>query len=241
MTMASSIGYGSDGLSQLLGTNNAFGTDNAVNPWAAGATAFGLGLSQRKKAQDALESSGQVDIDTMGSVGRLQLDELLKLLGGQAGQVQQDFSKQAAQRDAMGLVNDIFNQYRNTALPTIYNAQTGSGAYNSTGAQMLANDAYGTTVNKAAQTVNKNVLDYTQAYQNQMTPLVQMLGIDKGSRTFGVDTRGQAAAAMQAAQTGSGATSSGLSTIGGAIGTTFGGPIGGIIGSAAGSILGSLF
>jgi hypothetical protein len=244
--MAETMNYaGTDGLSQMLAGNKAFGTaegsGGAVNPWAAGGAAFGLGFLQNRNAKDALAGSGQVNLETMSPVGRMQMDELLKMLGGNAGNIQQGFSKGAAQQDAMGMVQQIFDNYQKTALPTIFNAQTGAGAYNSTGGQLLANDAYAQTVNKAAGTVNRNVLDYAQAYQQQMSPLVQLLGIDKGSRTMGSDTRGQGAQAMAAAATGQGAMASGLGTIGSAAGTALGGPVGGAIGGALGSILGGLF
>lgn len=238
--------FGTDGLSQMLATNNAYNTGDSVN-WgqlaAGGALALG-GLSQQRKAKEAQAGVGQANLETMSPVGRMQLDELLKMLSGNAGNIQQGFSKGAAQQDATGMVQQIFDQYQKTALPAIYNAQTGSGAYNSTGGQLLANDAYAQTVNKAASTVNQNVLNYAQAYQQQMSPLVQLLGIDKGSTKVGTDTTGfgqVGAQAMQAGMSGQGKTQTGLSTIGGALGTAFGGPLGGIVGSAAGSILGGLF
>ncbi len=241
MLEATGTQFGTDGLSQLLGTNNAFGTANQVNPWAAGGAAFGLGFLQNKKAKDALAGSGQVNLETMSPVGRAQMDELLKLLGGNAGNIQQGFSKGAAQQDAMGMVQQIFDNYQKTALPTIFNAQTGAGAYNSTGGQLLANDAYAQTVNKAAGTVNQNVLNYAQAYQQQMAPLMQLLSADKGSRTTGSDTRATGAQAMAAAKEGGGAMASGLGMIGTVAGTAMGGPAGGAIGGALGSVLGGMF
>jgi hypothetical protein len=243
MLEATGVGFGNDGLSQFLGTNNAFGTGGGLD-WgklaAGGALAFG-GLSQQKKAQGALAGTGQVNLETMSPVGRMQMDELLKMLGGNAGNVQQGFSKGAAQQDAMGMVQQIFDQYQKTALPTIFNAQTGAGAYNSTGGQLLTNDAYAQTVNKAAGTVNRNVLDYAQAYQQSMAPLMQLLSVDKGSRTAGSDTRGTGAQAMAAAEKGAGAMAGGLGMIGTVAGTAMGGPAGGAIGGALGSILGGMF
>ena len=228
---------------KLRGENAPGGGINWGQLAAGGALAYG-GLSQQKKAKEAQAGLGQSNIETMSLVGRMQLDELLKMLGGQAGQTQQAFSKGAAQQDAMGMVQQIFDQYQKTALPQIYNAQTGAGAYGTTGGQLLANDAYAQTVNKAASTVNQNVLNYAQAYQQQMSPLVQLLGIDKGGTKVGTDTTGfgqVGAQAMQAGASGQSKTQAGLSTIGGAIGASFFGPVGGILGSAAGSIIGGWF
>jgi hypothetical protein len=243
MLEAQGVGFGNDGLSQFLGTNNAFGTGGGLD-WgkiaAGGALAFG-GLSQQKKAQGALAGMGQVDMETMSPVGRMQMDELLKMLGGNAGNIQQGFSKGAAQQDAMGMVQQIFDNYQKTALPQIYGAQTGAGAYNSTGGQLLANDAYAQTVNKAAGTVNQNVLNYAQAYQQQMSPLMQLLSVDKGSQKVGTDTTGTGAQAMAAASAGSGAMQAGLGTLGSVIGNAYMPGIGGVLGGAAGSILGGLF
>lgn len=245
--MPAGIGYGNtDGISTLLAGNNAFGTGrgmsgdavgSAVNPYASGLAAIGLGMNASSRAKSALNSSGQVNLETMGDTGRLQLDELLKLLGGNAAGITQDFSKGAAIRDSAGLVQNIFDNYQKTALPTIFNAQTGAGAYNSTGAQLLANDAFAQTTNKAAGAVNQNILNYSAAYQQQMQPLLAALGVDKGSRTVGTDTRGQAAAAMQAATAGAGAKSSGGAMLGQAVGSYFGGPVGAAFGGSIGSML----
>jgi hypothetical protein len=176
---------------------------------------LGIGYLQGQQAQKGLSQAGKVNLETMDPIGRAQLNSILQLLGGGAGGIQQGFSKQAAQQDSMGLVQQIFDQYQKTALPQIYNAQTGAGAYNSTGGQLLANDAYAQTVNKAAQTVNQNVLNYSQAYKSYMDPLLAALGISKGSQTVGSDTRlsGFADAAMKANSAGTGNMMGGLGQI----------------------------
>lgn len=238
--------YGNDGLSNHLETNNAYGTGSSTD-WtqlAAGAGLAIAGSAQAKRGQLALAGLGQVNLETMSPTGRAQMDELLRLLGGSAATDKQNFSKSAAQQDAMGLVNNIFEQYRNTALPTIFNAQTGAGAYNSTGAQLIANDAYASTVNKAATTVNQNVLNYSQAYQQQMSPLMQLLGIDRGSSSFGTDTRGQnMGAAMATEDEGRKKKAAAGGTLGsiagGLIGAYFGGAGGAAMGSSIGGSLGS--
>lgn len=53
--------------------------------------------------------------------------------------------------DTAGAVSNIFRQYRESTLPEIFNAQSASGVFGSSGAQLLSNDAYARTVNQAAE------------------------------------------------------------------------------------------
>lgn len=71
------------------------------------------------------------------------------------------YGKQAAMMDAQGAIRSIFDEYSKTSLPNIYNPELGSGGYNSTTGQLLANDAFAATNTKAAALL----LDTIQKYR----------------------------------------------------------------------------
>ena len=98
------------------------------------------------------------------------------------------FSKDAASKDSEASVAALFRDFKNTALPKIYGAQTGSGGYNSTGAQLLANDAYGSAVAKAAELKLKTISEYERNKNMQLEQLAKLLG------TQGATTKGATAA-----------------------------------------------
>lgn len=56
-----------------------------------------------------------------------------------------------ARVDAQGAINNIFQQYAENYVPEILGAQAASGGYGSTGAQLLANDAFARTSAQAAE------------------------------------------------------------------------------------------
>jgi hypothetical protein len=66
---------------------------------------------------------------------------------------QKQFSQSNADASAQASVAAIFRDYKNEALPQIYKLNNSTGAYNSSTAKLLANDAYAATVAKAASTV----------------------------------------------------------------------------------------
>lgn len=71
------------------------------------------------------------------------------------------YGKQAAMTDVQGAIRSLFDEYSKTSLPQIYQAELGSGGYNSTTGQLLANDAFATTNTKAAALL----LDTIQKYR----------------------------------------------------------------------------
>ena len=94
------------------------------------------------------------------------LDSLMKLLGVNASNVLggnpdvSGYTKSAAIADSQGLVKSIFDQYKQSDLPQIYQAQSSSGGYNSTAAQTLADNAFGQAVSKAQGAVLGNIKSY---------------------------------------------------------------------------------
>ena len=109
---------------------------------------------------------------TNTSVKRLsdeQYMELSRTLREMQGQVEEEdaaFSKGQAIKDSKGLVDNIFAEYRDQDLPQILEKQGATGAYSSTGTQLLANDAYARTTAKASSAVLGAIASYADI-QNQ--------------------------------------------------------------------------
>lgn len=85
------------------------------------------------------------------------------------------YGKEAAINDSMGLINSIFKEYQNVALPNIHQAGINSGGYNSTTGQLLANDAYAATTNKAAATVLQAIKEYRGIEQQDYNVLAGLV------------------------------------------------------------------
>lgn len=94
-----------------------------------------------------------------------------------------DYNKITAQADANQLVNSIFLDYREEALPQIYQAQNGVSAWNSTTAQLLVNDAYAKTVSKAAGVVLDNIGKYGQIRTADIGAIAQLASATKQSKS----------------------------------------------------------
>jgi hypothetical protein len=103
---------------------------------------------------------------------------LLSIIDASAGgflqQSQEGFSKDAAIRDSQGVVSNIFRDYKNTALPQIFNAQNSAGGYGSSTGQLLANDAFGAATSKASDAVLKNIVDYRKIQQQDYGALAEL-------------------------------------------------------------------
>ena len=90
------------------------------------------------------------------------------------------YSKENAITDAQDVVANIFRDYRNTDLPKIYSAQNTSGGYNSTTAQLLANDAFGAATAKSADAVLKNIVDYRKLNQGDLSSFADLFKAKAG-------------------------------------------------------------
>ena len=82
---------------------------------------------------------------------------------------QQQFSQSNAKASANGTVAALFRDYKNDVLPKIFNLNNQTGTYNSSTAQLLANDAYASTVAKAAQAVMNQQNQFGQLQNNAKT------------------------------------------------------------------------
>jgi hypothetical protein len=96
-----------------------------------------------------------------------------------------EYNKALGISDAHDLVDSIFTEYKDADLPQIYQAMNGSGGYNATTAQLLANDAYARATAKAAKEVLDNVAKYANIRQGDVQALSQLYSATKGSYSVG--------------------------------------------------------
>lgn len=85
------------------------------------------------------------------------------------------YSRENAIADTQGFIDEIFRRYQNEALPQIYRNPRASGIYNDTSTQLLANDAYATAVAQGQAAISQNILNYAQARQAQLQPVMQLM------------------------------------------------------------------
>jgi len=103
----------------------------------------------------------------MDKASKEKLDSILGLLSERVASPNDQFSKGAAIGDVAGVVKNLFNEFKDTALPEIFSIEAGTGGYSSTAGQLLANDAFARTMSKAAQVTMENVERYAKLDQGQ--------------------------------------------------------------------------
>lgn len=108
------------------------------------------------------------------------LNAIQQYAKGPLAQSATQYGKQAAIADTQGVVRSIFNDFQNTALPAIYQSEIGSGGYNATTGQLLANDAFASTTNKAAATILDTIMKYRQTEQNDFFNLARLVSAIPG-------------------------------------------------------------
>jgi hypothetical protein len=123
----------------------------------------------------------QTQQTSFDAASKALLDKLTQSLSAQQGTGGTGYSKQDAVVDAQGTIDAIFRNYRENDLPQIVSAMGAAGAYNSTGAQALANDAYAEAVAKSSTAVLQTIKDYAgisrENEQLFMTGLLGALGL----------------------------------------------------------------
>ena len=86
------------------------------------------------------------------------------------------YGKGAAFADAQGAIRSIFDEYSKTTLPQIYQGELGSGGYNSTTSQLMANDAFAATNTKAAATLLDTIIKYRGLEQQDFNIMSALVG-----------------------------------------------------------------
>lgn len=87
------------------------------------------------------------------------LQDLMRQFGA-GSQADTAGAKKQAIADSAGAINDLFTQFKNTALPDIMSNQAKTSGYGATTTQLLANDAFSSAVNKGAQLRLATIADY---------------------------------------------------------------------------------
>lgn len=95
--------------------------------------------------ESGVQTTTRLDANTLAAVQAL-LGTATKDASAAGGQ----YSKDQAVADSQGLVANLFKQYSQVALPQILSKQGATQGYDSTTAQLLANDAFSSTIAKAA-------------------------------------------------------------------------------------------
>ena len=88
-----------------------------------------------------------------------------------------EFSKDNASADITASYAGIFREYREAELPVIYGKLCSTGMYNSSAAQMLANDAYARAVDKAGQAKHGAIKDYAQLETARAEPALSAFNV----------------------------------------------------------------
>lgn len=136
---------------------------------------LGLGSSKSKTTSqqtDVTKGTETLRAGTFDTQG--QLDLLAEILQNfnLDDVMQQSFD--FARQQSADAINNIFTQYRETALPQIMAGQTATGAYGSTSAQLMANDAFSRATAQGAELslgLGSNMVN--QQLQNQQMNLNQ--------------------------------------------------------------------
>lgn len=154
---------------------------------------FSLGGSKSSsKSSTNTTTTGTRNLDVAETITRFdeaskqQLDEAVQLLldkvkaaPEQAKLLEQTFGKDAAVRDSQGAVQDAIRTALQEDIPKILDMQNRSGAYSSTTAQLLADNAQAQAVQKGAaiqlDTVNKYQAILQNARQQDITESGQSL------------------------------------------------------------------
>ena len=94
-----------------------------------------------------------------------------------------EFSKENAASDITSSYDGIFREFRESELPVIYGKLCSTGMYNSTAAQMLANDAYARAVDKAGQAKHNATKDYAQIEIARSEPALSAFNVALNDNT----------------------------------------------------------
>lgn len=171
------MGFLGDFLGSVLG-----GGGSVSGSAAGGADAYKgdgpMGIGEFLKG---VASAYRIEQENTGqTVLRLRDDEKLKLTSALDhalnDYIQSEFKKTNAIVDARAARDDAFHTYADEYLPQLYGKLCASGAYNSTAAQLLANDAYARTVVKAQQNELQNIKDYAQLHNQEGNLVVAIFG-----------------------------------------------------------------
>ena len=127
------------------------------------ATAYLKEHTQRSEVVDRLRPTDKAKLDA--AIGHA-LDHFLNT----------QYHKDAAIADARAARDNAFHEYADEFLPTLYARTCSAGIWNSTAAQLLANDAYARTVVKAEELELTNIKQYAEIHLREGDAVNAMFG-----------------------------------------------------------------
>ena len=148
-------------LGKFLGTGGGAGLSASMGSTKGSSTGT---LNSTSTQQGTSSTSGTGESTTqqssMDAASKALLDAFTQQMAGKQGTGGTGYSKADAVKDVAGTIEGVFRQYREQELPQIVGQMGIAGAYNSTGAQFLANDAFAEATARAADTTMKAITDY---------------------------------------------------------------------------------
>jgi hypothetical protein len=174
----------------VSGGSSSSGGGGFIDPssWVNAAQGI-IGTNQNVVANsttnESNSSTNAFDLSTIDVATRGSLNQFIAGLMANFGVKDSQYTKDKAIADSSGVVDSIFKKFKEVALPQIYTAQNQSGGYNSTGAQQLADSAYGQATADSASVVLDTINKYGTLHQgllkDTMTSLIDAFGVAKGS------------------------------------------------------------
>ena len=133
------------------------------------------GSSASSSSKSTTNSSGSSTTELSGSSITSRFDEQAKNLldaltnnaFNRAEGEDSEYTRENAIADSQATIQGIFREFSEKSLPEIYSAERGTGAYNATATQFLANDAFGEAVARSAEVVQQNIMNYAQLGQQE--------------------------------------------------------------------------
>lgn len=163
-------------LGKFLGTGGGGSIGGSMSSTKGSSTST---INSTSTQQGTSTSSGTGDTQTqqtsMDAASKALLDAFTQQMASAQGTGGKGYSKADAVTDVAGTISSIFRQFKEQDLPQIMGQMGLAGAYNSTGAQFLANDAFAEATAKSADTTLQALKDYAgitreneQAFQSAL-------------------------------------------------------------------------
>ena len=229
--------------SLLGGSRRNRGSSSSTSTTTGTSTTSGLSTTtSNESGSTAYGSTTSFDVKNMTPEGFEAMFKAMNMGERIANDAFKFYSREQALADAELAMGQLFREYRENELPKVFIAQAGSGLYNSTTGQLMANDAYARAVDLA----NARKLEFLTKYQQMLNDSVGLfmrsIDLNKGSVKQGSESTSGASSTSStrtSVTTSSQTTDSTSRTIGNSSnrGTQFGlGPniIGGLFGPIGG-------
>lgn len=163
-------------LGQFLGTGGGASIGGSIGSTKGSSNSTVTTTSEQTGTSSTTgTSTSNTQQTSMDQASKLLLDAFTQTLAGKQGTGSTGYTKENAIADVSGTISNVFKQYKEIQLPQIVGQMGLAGAYNSTGASFLANDAFAEATAKAADATLSAIKDYAgisreneQAFQSAL-------------------------------------------------------------------------